>query len=136
MRTINVNVVRSCSYENSSTWKFIIQKFPNMKISGSTVLPKCTFNVLVPQVKKMSKSSLFVKQLLLSTMKFKTSLTFVFISNGSAQGETNWFPVHTQYMEMLYAQVHVETPIDSNFSFSMFATQLQTSVPAPKQNTD
>ena len=32
MRTINVNVVRDLSYENFSTQKLIIQKFPNMKI--------------------------------------------------------------------------------------------------------
>ena len=37
MHTINVNVVRGRSYEKFSTQKFIIRKFPNTKISRSTV---------------------------------------------------------------------------------------------------
>ena len=38
MCPINVNVVRGRSYENFSTQKFIIRKFPNTKISRFTVL--------------------------------------------------------------------------------------------------
>ena len=42
IHTINVNVVRGRSYENFSTQKVIIRKFPNMKISRSTVHDKLT----------------------------------------------------------------------------------------------
>ena len=38
MRTVNVNVVRGRSHKDFQTQKFIIRKFPNTKISRSTVL--------------------------------------------------------------------------------------------------
>ena len=42
MHTININVVRDRSYENFSTQKFIIQKFPNTKISKYMVIQLLT----------------------------------------------------------------------------------------------
>ena len=61
MCTININVVRDCSYENFFTRKFIIQKFLDTKISRSTVssLSQCIVNYLMCHYCILRVSSLF-----------------------------------------------------------------------------
>ena len=45
MRTINVNMARGHSYENFSTRKFIIRKFPNKNFQICGTLPSYTLLV-------------------------------------------------------------------------------------------